>query len=123
MKTVLILSSFILLAASSAFAAASIVPTDFSKTGLTIYGDKSDATTASAPLIGKTSTGVTAFMYTGISAYSVVTQHKNGIKAFGSSDQSTSIFSRTEVAGTITTKPPTDTTSAIFTTANGWTTM
>ncbi|ABK99271.1 hypothetical protein Ppro_1657 [Pelobacter propionicus DSM 2379] len=86
-----------------------------------MYGDKSTATAATAALIGKTSTGVSVGLLTSSLGYAVVTQHKNGTKAFGSSYDSTSVFSSTVTEGTALLTVPTAITSADFT--GTWTSM
>ncbi|WP_157039970.1 hypothetical protein [Pelobacter propionicus] len=126
MKKHIIFASMSLLVASSAFAGTSITMTSdltstSSKSGLTVYGDKSTATAATAALIGKTSTGVSVGLLTSSLGYAVVTQHKNGTKAFGSSYDSTSVFSSTVTEGTALLTVPTAITSADFT--GTWTSM
>lgn len=109
-----------LLIATSAFAGTSItMSSDLtatgSKSGLSVYGDKTDATAATSALIGKTSTGVSVGLLTGAGGYAVITQHKNGTKAFGSSFDSTSIFSSNVTTGAALLAVPTEATSKDFT--------
>lgn len=125
MTKVALIVAFSMIAASTAFAAGTSITmssnlTDAaSKSGLTIYGDKT-AATATTPLIAKTSTGVSVGMLTGAGGYSAVTQHKNGTKAFGSSFDSTSIYSTTATAGTAVLTVPTATSTTDF---SSWSTM
>jgi len=123
MKKIIILIACALSMSSSAFAVTSLtISANFaSTTGGTLYGAKSGAATTS-PLIGKTSTGVGVAGATATTGYALMTQHKSGIKAYGSSFDSTSIFQATTVAGTPFASPPTTANSAIFV-GNGWTTM
>jgi len=99
MKKIVILTAFVMLYASSAFAGASATATALALTitGSNLYGAKgaSTAATTSSPLIGKTSTGVGVGWKTDPAGYALATQHKNGTKAFGSSFDSTSIYSKT----------------------------
>ena len=99
MKKIIIITALLLFVSSSAFAATTVsIPNPITKaaTGKTLYG----ATTASgasdtSPLIGKTSTGVGVGVFCNAAGtgYSMVTQHLNGTKAYGSSYDSTSMFS------------------------------
>jgi len=105
MFTVLFLLMFI----GTSFAATSVTATDFTNTGLTLYASDgtpvatSAAGTAGLTAIGKTSSGVTLICFTSANGYSVGTQHKNGTKAFGSSFDSTSLYSLDVTAGQINT--------------------
>jgi hypothetical protein len=98
MKKIVMLVAFSMFAASTAFASGPSITMDAdllatnAKTGLTVYGHKT-AATPSTSQIGKTSTGVAVGLLTSIGGYSLVTQHKNGSKAFGSAFDSTSIYS------------------------------
>lgn len=96
MKKILILTAVLLLAASSCFAAAttsnassSINFTD--GVGLTLHGDRGTAS-ASTAQIGKCSTGVSIAWKTSAAGYALMTQHKSGTKAYGSSYDSTAIY-------------------------------
>jgi hypothetical protein len=124
MKKIVILTAVSIFVATAAFAADNItMSSDLtatnSKNGLSVYGDKTTATTSTA-LIGKTSTGVSVGMKTSSAGYSVVTQHKSGTKAFGSSYDSTSIYSDSATVGTAKLTVPTDTGTTSF---SGWTTQ
>ncbi|OEU64446.1 MAG: hypothetical protein BA870_05595 [Desulfuromonadales bacterium C00003094] len=93
MKKVILLTTCMLFVSSMAFAATTIDLTLTSKT--TTGGEvRAHDTTASAStaLIGKNSTGVGTGMITSALGYSLVTQHLNGSKAYGSSYDSTSMF-------------------------------
>lgn len=99
MKKIALLTSFALLYTASAFAAASstslTLVDGLPLAGGSVYGAKGAATaaTTASPLIGKTSTGVGIGFKTDPSGYAIATQHKNGTKVFGSSFDSTSIYS------------------------------
>ena len=125
MKKLIILIAFSLFAASSAFASGTItISTDLSVTGLSVWGAKTGATAVSGTnLIGKTSTGVGLGMFSTANGYAVVTQHKNGTKAYGSSFDSTSIYTTnvTTVGTAIT--GPTTADSTLFVTGTSWTSM
>ena len=97
MKKIIAFVVFSLLAAAQAFAGDSITMTSdltstSSKAGLTLYGDKTDATASTATLIGKTSTGVSLGIKSGAGGYAAITQHKSGNRAIASSFNSTSIY-------------------------------
>jgi hypothetical protein len=98
MKKITIFVAISLFAASSAFASGDISMDSnlvtSTKTGLSVYAAKTGVTAATGVnLIGKTSTGVGVGIKSTTVGYAVVTQHKNGTKAFGSSFDSTSIYS------------------------------
>ena len=125
MKKIIILTAISLFAATSAFAgsAATIpAPTLASDTlGLSVWASTTVGGAASGTnLIGKTSTGVGVQMSTAATGYAVVTQHKNGTKAFGTSFDSTSLFTIPVTAGTFVTVTLTTNTSAGF---SAWTSM
>jgi hypothetical protein len=94
MKKILILTTVLVFAATSCFALASgatgtmTLTTD---TGLTLHGDPTTAT-ADTALIGRLSTGVGVAWITDAAGYTLLTQHKNGTKAYGSSYDSTALF-------------------------------
>lgn len=120
MKKIIILAAISLLVASSAFASGTLT-ISLTSTGLSVWGAKTGDTAASGTnLIGKTSTGVGVGMFSASTGYSTITQHKSGTKAFGSSMDSTAIYSIPVTAGTATTGPTTAD-SALFT--GSWTTM
>ena len=121
MKKIAIITIVLLFAASSAFAGVSITMASTltkAATGKTVYGATTGTATTSDALIGKTSTGVGVGMLCNTSGtgYSLVTQHMNGSKAYGSSYDSTSLFSK-DVAtkGTALLTVPTAITTADFT--------
>jgi hypothetical protein len=131
MKKIIILAALSVFAASSAFAAGisstnnlTMDSTLSANTGLSVWGGTtaSNATTGTN-LIGKTSTGVGVFLLTASTGYAMLTQHKSGTKAFGSSYDSTSIYTIPVTAGTPTTVIPTTANSAIFVGTGGWTSM
>ena len=99
MKKTIIITALLLFVSSSAFAATTVsIPNPITKaaTGKTLYGaTTASGASATSPLIGKTSTGVGigVFCNAAGTGYSMVTQHLNGTKAYGSSYDSTSMFS------------------------------
>lgn len=117
MKKIIVMTACMLFMSSMAFAATSITMdlTDNSTTGKTVYADDTTAS-ASTEVIGKTSTGVGVGLLTNSNGYSMVTQHIKGSKAFGTSYDSTSIFSETVTTeGSPLKDVPSDTTTADFT--------
>lgn len=123
MKKVIVFTALSLFMASSAFAGGSLtLSLDSGKTGLTLYGAKSGTATASSSLIGKTSTGIGLGMVLDTTAgagYALKTQHKNGTKVFGSTFDSTSIYSKDVQAGTVDTTTLTTDVSCF----SGWSTL
>ncbi len=121
LKKISIIVALSLLLASSAFAAAGVSvtmasPLTAATTGLTLYGSKTTAT-ATEPLIGKTSTGVGVGVFCNAAGtgYSLISQHVNGTKMFGTSYDSTSIFSKSvATVGTPLPAVPTAVTTADF---------
>jgi hypothetical protein len=122
MKKVIILTAISLLFVTSAFADGTLALST-TTTGFSVYGAKSGVTmTVGDPgviLIGKTSTGVGVGLESADAGYSVITQHKNGTKAFGSSFDSTSIYSKDVTAGIADTTELTTAADSF----SGWTTM
>ena len=93
MKTLMFVLAVFFMFASTGFAAAgsALVITD---TGLELHAsDTAGGSSATSPLIGKTSTGVGIGWVTSTTGYALSTQHKNGSKAFATSFDSTSLFS------------------------------
>lgn len=95
MKTIFIISVFFLISVSACYAA-DIASSDtgtmvFTTTGAELHGDTATAALDTA-LIGKTSTGVSVGWKTQVNGYAIVTQHKSGTKAYGSSYDSTALF-------------------------------
>jgi len=124
MKKIIILTAISLFAASSAFADT----INLTSTGLSLWGAKTGVTAVSGTnLIGKTSTGVGIGYVTASTGYAVVTQHKNGTKAFGSSFDSTAIYSApvvvTSGANVGATIPTTADSTLFVASGTVWTTM
>jgi len=99
MKKVLILTSAFLLLASSCFAFTDVASTATGTMSLanSTGGELHAAATSntadlSSALIGKTSTGVGIGWKTDVNGYAIVTQHKSGTKAYGTSYDSTSLY-------------------------------
>jgi hypothetical protein len=99
MKKILMITAILVMVASSSFAAdvtstanGDIVAA-FAATGLELHGASTgvtaDKTTA---MIGKASTGVAVGWRTSTIGYALITQHKSGTKAYGSSYDSTSLY-------------------------------
>ncbi|PNU19205.1 hypothetical protein C2E25_13750 [Geothermobacter hydrogeniphilus] len=101
MKKIIVISAVLVFLAPSCFAAVSSNATGTldlaNNTGLSLYGDPTTATSSTA-LIGKTSTGVGVAWNTATGGYALMTQHKSGTKAYGSSYDSTAIYVTTGVA-------------------------
>ena len=128
MKKILISLVLSLTMVSSSFAATSITIA-WTNAGYCLHGDKTTAS-ATTPLIGKTSSGVAvgAFVVTSGAGYAIITQHKSGTKMFGSSFDSTSIYTapidstKVGVAGGNVLSVPTTATSADFL-GSSWSSM
>ncbi|MEI6702160.1 MAG: hypothetical protein WCL71_01330 [Deltaproteobacteria bacterium] len=127
MRSILMLIALSLFVSSTVFAAAGTsqtMDTDLTastKLGKSLYGDKT-AAAATTALIGKTSTGVGVGVLTSAAGYAIVVQHLNGTKAFGTSFDSTSMFSIEATKGAAKLAVPTAVTTADFT-ATGWSAM
>ncbi len=95
MKKIAIFTALaILCVTASAFAADTItmVLTDKTTTGKSVYASTTTTATAGTGLLGKTSSGVGIAMFTSATGYAMDTQHMSGTKAYGTSYDSTSIF-------------------------------
>jgi hypothetical protein len=120
MKKIMVITAMLLLVASSAFAGTTITMASTltkAATGKTLYGASTGAASASTSLIGKNSTGVGVGVFCNASGtgYSLITQHLNGTKAYGSSYDSTAIFSvNVNTVGTALKAVPTAITTADF---------
>jgi hypothetical protein len=130
MKKIMVITALFLLVASQAFAMATLT-LSLTTTGLTVYGAKSGATqnngipAAGTDVIGKTSTGVGIGMIVDPIAgigYSVETQHRFGSKAFASASDTTSLFQKSMLSGTVDTTTL-NTGAASFIGISTWTTM
>lgn len=116
MKKIVILMALLMSATSVAYAGTSITMASsltMANTGKSVWAAKTGETAVSGTnLIGKTSSGVGLGMLTSDLGYAVVTQHVKGGKAYGTSYDSTSIYSTD-----VTTKgtPELDVPSAITT--------
>jgi hypothetical protein len=129
MKKIIIITSMLILVASSSFAAISSGNTgdmSMDSVGLTLYGASTGVTASSSTAqIGKTSTGVSVGWATNVNGYALVTQHKSGTKAYGSSYDSTALFQTIAdgTPGTVILAKPAGTDTVSFTSANGWKSM
>lgn len=120
MKRILLASLLVIVAATSSFAAASS-DIDFANAGKSVVAGKTaDSASTEALPIGKTSTGVALAFVTETAGYAIITQHKLGVKAFGTSADSTAIYSKT-VEKAAETAAPDSADSAEFLT--DWTSM
>ncbi len=96
MKKILVLTAVFALVASAALAsdvssgATGTMNLDNS-TGYELHGDDATASKTTA-LIGKCSTGVGIAWQTDANGYAIMTQHKSGTKAYGSSYDSTALY-------------------------------
>ena len=123
MKNILILTTILVLAVSNSFAAdvASTDAGDMSlanSTGLELHAHSTGNTASiTSPLIGKCSTGVGVGWKTDVNGYALITQHKSGTKAYGSSYDSTALYVTVEdgTPGTVILSKPgaTDTTDFV----------
>lgn len=91
--------------------------------GGSVYGAKGGAASATTPLIGKTSTGVAVGWNTAGGGYAIVTQHLNGLKAFGTSFDSTSIFTAPVTAGSAIGTSLTTGSDSFTASGSAWVTM
>jgi hypothetical protein len=122
MKKIAILTALALCVTTTAFAAATIDMASTltaATTGKSVWAAKVTAASGTG-LIGKSSSGVGVGMRTSAAGYAVITQHVSGTKAFGTSYDSTSIYSHIAVKGTAFLATPTAITTADFT---SWTSM
>lgn len=124
MKNIFIFTAFLVMVASSCFAgdiASGATGTMvFTATGNELHASTTGvAATKDTALIGKASTGVSIGWKTQTDGYALVTQHKSGTKAFGSSFDSTSIFQyiKDGTPGTVILGVPTATDTSDFTEA------
>ena len=119
MKKIIIASLLVVMAASQSFAASTsaIVWADKAKN---IVAGKTSATTDLKP-IGKLSTGVSMAYNVSTTGYALITQHENGVKAFGTAHDSTAIYNLTVVKGATTAAPTAAEAAGV--TGAGWTAM
>jgi hypothetical protein len=133
MKKILIINAAILLLATAAYAGDNVTMTSdlastSSKSGLTLYGGKNSGDAANTgdaaqKLIGKTSTGVSVGIKSSSLGYAIVTQHKQGIKAYGTSHDATAVYMVDAVKGTAYLAVPTAIGSDNFVTDTKWSSM
>jgi hypothetical protein len=94
MKKIFMLSVVFLFIATSSFASGTLTIGTFADEGKTLHGADAATADADSPSIGKLSSGVALSMTTNANGYALATQHKNGSKAYASSYDSTSIYSK-----------------------------
>ena len=123
MKKIAILTALALSTTTTAFAAGDIkMPSTLTTatTGKSVWASKTSAVSGTG-LVGKSSTGVGVGMLTQATGYAVVTQHLNGTKIYGTSFDSTSIYSKdVTTKGAPELAEPTAITTADF---DGWTSL
>ena len=121
MKKILFLVAIFAFIAPNCFAA-DVASSDtgtmvFTATGLEVHAAATGGTASKdTALIGKCSTGVGVGWKTNVNGYALVTQHKNGTKAYGTSYDSTSIYTTVSdgTPGTVILGVPTTTLSTDF---------
>jgi hypothetical protein len=101
---------------------------DSAVTGKTLYGAKASGAAATAgadqKLIGKASTGVAVGCLTSTLGYALITQHKQGVKAYGTSHDSTAVYMADAQKGTAKKQVPDNIGTTDFVAAgSGWTSM
>jgi hypothetical protein len=99
MKKILVMVAILALTATSSFAQGTSATgtLSFTSTGKSLTGDPLVATADTAQL-GRMSTGVDVGWITQLNGYAVMTQHKSGTKAYGSSYDSTALYSTTSTS-------------------------
>lgn len=121
MKKILTAVLFVSLAATSSFAAsAASSDSVLLDAGKGIFGDKTTATNTTAK-IGKLSTGVHFAWNTATAGYAIKTQHKSGVKVFGTAYDSTAITWAVASKDTVITAPTSNGVNAVL--ALGWSVM
>ncbi len=103
-------------AVSSAASSASVL----AETGWSVFGDGTTATATTAK-IGRLSTGVGLAFFTSAASYALITQHKNGVRKFGSASDSTLVNWTTAAKDTVIAVPSAANVSAVS--AAGWSAM
>lgn len=113
MKKIAILTALLMMAAVSAHAADATSSVSFDNAGKTIVSSSDSKN------IGKLSASVGLAYVGSASAYAVATQHQKGTKVFGTSFDSTAIYSKDTTTGTAGTVGSVSDSSAFA----GWTAM
>jgi hypothetical protein len=100
MKKIIILNILALFIASTTFALDEF-DVNFADGGKTLYGSLTTATkdTAGTLAIGKLSNRVGLAIQCNTDGYAIITQHEGGVKAYGTSHDSTAIFVRDVTKG------------------------
>jgi hypothetical protein len=108
--------------ATSAFAVDSTASSAsvLAETGWSVFGDGTTASATTAK-IGRLSTGVGLAFSTSTSSYALITQHKNGVRKFGSASDSTLINWSPAQKETVIAVPDAAGVSAIS--GDGWSAM
>lgn len=121
MKKILSAVLLVVLAASYSFgASAPAAPSVLADAGKGIFGAAGTATNASAK-IGKLSTGVHLAWNTATAGYAVMTQHKSGVRKFGTAYDSTAITWSPASKDTVIAQPGSNGVVAVL--ALGWSVM
>jgi hypothetical protein len=96
MKKILVLTAILAFAASNSFAGGASGTTgtiDFATTGQEVHADLTGGTaSADTTLIGKCSSGVDVAWFVSDLGYSLMTQNKQGTRAYGTSYDSTQMY-------------------------------
>lgn len=121
MKKILLAGLLVVFSSSMSFAAATsaIGFAADGNAGKTIVGGTNADGTENAKNIGKLSTSVALGFNVAAGGYAIITQHGQGTKAFGTSHDSTAIYSMTVVKLATTAAPDAAAASAIS--GAGWT--
>jgi hypothetical protein len=114
MKKILIASLLVVLAATSSFGADA-------DSSASVLDDAGKTVVSGTSTIGKLSTGVHMAWITSDLGYAIITQHKNGVKAFGTAHDSTAITWKDASKGTIIAVPGAIGAGSVS--GDGWTIM
>lgn len=121
MKKIIFTSLLLIVSAATSFAAsATSAASVIGDAGKGVFGDKTTATNATAK-IGKLSTGVHLAWNTTTASYAIMTQHKSGVRKFGTASDSTAITWVTATKDTIVDAPASPNVLAVL--AEGWSVM
>lgn len=122
MKKIIAFTLVSVFSATSAFATTSVASSAsvLAEVGYSVFGD-STAATATTAKIGRLSTGVGLSFNTSAASYALITQHKNGVRKYGSASDSTAITWATASKDTVIAVPSAANASSIL--GAGWSVM
>ena len=122
MKKIILFALVSVLSATSAFAVTSAASSAsvLAEVGWSVFGDSTTATATTAK-IGRLSTGVGLSFSTSAGSYALITQHKNGVRKYGSASDSTAITWATAAKDTVIAVPSAANATAIL--GAGWSVM